>query len=73
MCSVKKSVRRDSTTRSVSLERKEIKTRERSVLGQFIFIRVRLLRRGCKELDLNSSVKTPEAIKRKINDSSYGG
>jgi hypothetical protein len=31
------------------------------------------LRRGCTELDLNSSGKTPLAIKRKINDSSYGG
>jgi hypothetical protein len=31
------------------------------------------LRRGCTEIDLNSSGKTPEAIKRKINDSSYGG
>jgi hypothetical protein len=57
-------VRRDLTIRSVSLERKELKTRDRSVLGKFIFIRDRLVNKmvtGCTELDLNSSGKTPEA------------
>jgi hypothetical protein len=60
-------VKRDLTTRSVSLERKEIKTRDRSVLGQFLFIIVRLLNKrvtGCTELDLNSSGKTPAARER---------
>jgi hypothetical protein len=62
-------VRRDLTTRSVSLERKELKTRDRSVLGQSIVIRVRHLSKrvtGCTELDLNSSGKTSEARERLI-------
>jgi hypothetical protein len=65
-------VRRDLTTISISLEREEIKTRERSVLGQFIFIRVRLFKKRVHRTRFELT-KTPEAIKRKINDSSYGG
>jgi hypothetical protein len=56
-------VRRDLTTRSVSLE-KERKMKDRSVIGQFIFIRSRLFKKRITELDLNWSGKTPEARER---------
>jgi hypothetical protein len=49
--------------RSLSLERKKIKSRDRYVDSSFLSA-LDFLRRGCTELDLNSSGKTPEARER---------
>jgi hypothetical protein len=66
LCSVKKLVRQDSTTRAVSLERKEIKTRDRSVLGNSFLSELDFLKRGCTELDLNSSDEPQKQLRERL-------